>query len=185
MVGVEQAWHLGLPQGLDFIPRPIAEVLADLHHDDRVARIERLQEGSIEIPELNFSILGLGQLDFQQQDVARQQDVDIRLAEISPGGICVPNPLIVVDGLRVGKVSPELAQDSPLIGLAFGSGTFELWLLACPGAILQNLAASQALNPMIRIRRLGHWYLPGVSISSGRAHPQSARPALIQTWPPG
>lgn len=162
MVGVEQAWHFGFPQGLDFIPRPIAEILADLHHDNRVARIESLQKWSVKIPELDFSILGLSQLDLQQQDVAGQEDVDIRLAEISSRGICIPNPLVVVNGVRVGKVSLELAEDSPLIGLALGSSTLESGLLPCPGAILQNLAISQALNPMIKNRRLGHLHLPGV-----------------------
>lgn len=144
------------------MPRPVAEVLADLHHDDRPARVESLQKWPIEIPKLNFCILSLGKFNLQQQNITGQQDVDIRLAEVGPGGICVPNPLIVVNGLRLGEVPLELPQDSPLIGLPLSPSTLEPWLLACPGAILQNLAASQALNPMIRIRRLGHQYLPGV-----------------------
>lgn len=65
MVGVEDPWDFGLPQGVDFILGLVAEILADLHHHNRSARIESLQEWPVEIPELDFRILGLGQLDLQ------------------------------------------------------------------------------------------------------------------------
>ena len=157
MVCVENPWDFGFPQGIDFIPGLVTKILTDLHHHDRSARVESLQEGPVEIPKLNLSVLSLGQLDFQQQDIARQQNIDIRLAEIAPGGICISNPLVVVNSIQVSEMPLELTQDSSLIGLPLGTRPFELRLLSGPRVILQNLAASQVLYSMTMIRRLGHW----------------------------
>lgn len=167
------------------MPWPVAEVLADLHHDNRTPRVKSLQKWPIEIPKLDFRILSLSEFNLQQQNITGKQNVDVWLTKVSPRRVGVPNPLIIVNSFRLREVPLKLTQDSPLIGLAFGSSTFESRLFTCPRAILQNLAISQALNPMIRIRRLGHQYLPEVLISFERAHLQSTRPAQTQTLPLG
>mgnify|MGYP001551437034 CR=1 FL=1 len=157
MVCVENPWDFGFTQGIVFNLGLITKIRTELDHDNSPKSEEGFQKRPVEIPKLKLRVFSLGQLDFQQQDIARQQNIDIRLAEIAPSGICISNPLIVVNGIQVSKMPFELTQDSPLIGLPLGTRPFELRLLSGPRVILQNLAASQVLYSMTMIRRLGHW----------------------------
>lgn len=86
----------------------IAEILANLDHHYWQA-VELLKQGTVEVPELNLRILGLSELDFQQQHIAWQDDIDIRLAVGSSTSIRETQPLIIVNAVRLDESPPQTA----------------------------------------------------------------------------
>lgn len=86
----------------------IAEILADLNHHYWQA-VKLLKQRAIEVPELNLRIFGLSELDFQQQHVAWQDDIDIRLAVGSPTSIREAQPLIIVNTVGLDESPAQAA----------------------------------------------------------------------------
>lgn len=108
MVSVEDAWLRSLPQARDGILWLIAEILADLDHHYWQA-VELLKQRTVEVPKLDFRILGLSELNFQQQHVAWQNDIDIRLTVGSPTSIRETQPLIIVNAVGLGESPAQAA----------------------------------------------------------------------------
>lgn len=86
----------------------IAEILADLNHHYWQA-VKLLKQRTVEVPELNLRILGLSEFDFQQQHVAWQDDIDIRLAVGSPTSIREAQPLIIVNTVGLDESPAQAA----------------------------------------------------------------------------
>lgn len=108
MVSIEDAWLRSFPQTRNGILGLVAEILADLDHHHRQA-VKLLKQRAIEVPELDFRIFGLSELDFQQQHVAWQNDIDIRLAVGSPTSIRETQPLIVVNTVGLDESPAQAA----------------------------------------------------------------------------
>lgn len=108
MVSIEDAWLRSFPQTRNGMLGLIAEILADLDHHHRQA-VKLLKQRTVEVPKLDFRILGLSELDFQQQHVAWQNDIDIRLAVGSPTSIRETQPLIVVNAVGLGESPAQAA----------------------------------------------------------------------------
>jgi hypothetical protein len=108
MVSIEDAWLRSFPQTRNGILGLVAEILADLDHHHRQA-VKLLKQRAIEVPELNLRIFGLSELDFQQQHVAWQNDIDIRLTVGSPTSVRKAQPLIVVNTVGLGESPPQAA----------------------------------------------------------------------------
>lgn len=108
MVSIEDAWLRSFPQTRNGMLGLVAEILANLDHHYWQA-VKLLKQRAIEVPELNLRIFGLSELDFQQQHVAWQNDIDIRLAVGSPTSIRETQPLIIVNAVGLGESPPQTA----------------------------------------------------------------------------
>lgn len=108
MVSVEDAWLRSFPQARNGMLGLIAEILANLDHHYWQA-VELLKQRTVEVPKLDFCILGLSEFDFQQQHIAWQDDIDIRLAVGSPTSIREAQPLIVVNAVGLDESPAQAA----------------------------------------------------------------------------
>lgn len=108
MVSVEDAWLRSFPQARNGMLGLIAEILANLDHHYWQA-VELLKQRAVEVPKLDFRILGLSELNFQQQHVAWQDDIDIRLTVGSPASVSEAQPLVVVNAVGLGESPPQTA----------------------------------------------------------------------------
>lgn len=108
MISVKGAWLRSFPQARNGMLGLIAEILADLDHHHRQA-VKLLKQRTVEVPKLDFRILGLSEFDFQQQHVAWQNDIDIRLAVGSPTSVRETQPLIIVNAVGLGESPAQAA----------------------------------------------------------------------------
>lgn len=108
MVSIEDAWLRSFPQTRNGILGLVAEILANLDHH-YWQTVELLKQRTVEVPKLDFRILGLSEFDFQQQHVAWQNDIDIRLTVGSPTSIRETQPLIIVNAVGLGESPPQAA----------------------------------------------------------------------------
>lgn len=138
MICIDLAWIFRFPQCLNFMPRRVAKILADLHHDHRF-RVKGLQQWTIQPSKLVGGTICLCKLNFQQENVAWQLYVDIRLAVVASSSISKAQPFVIVNQLWFQKSPLQVPNYSAFISLALGSTAFQPGTFLSPGAILQNL----------------------------------------------
>lgn len=108
MVSIEDAWLRSFPQARNGMLGLIAEILANLDHHYWQA-VKLLKQRTVEVPKLDLRIFGLSELDFQQQHVAWQNDIDIRLTVGSPTSVRKAQPLIVVNTVGLDESPAQAA----------------------------------------------------------------------------